>query len=912
MYGRGSRNGGQGSSSSSAPASRLSSELEQRLVLQPRPPNTPQPPPPAVQAKPVAAASSSKVVTVKFPPRPSYGTAGTRCLIRANHFLVELTGRDLYHYDVSITPEVTSRGLNRAVMKELLEKHGKTHFNGCLPAYDGRKGFYTAGALPFTSKDFNIKLIDRDESGDIKREREFKVSVKLASRADINHLRQFLQCKSREAPHDIIQVLDVVLRESPSKNCTVVGRSFFAPGFHKSEIGFGVECWKGFYQSLRPTQMGMSLNMDVSATAFYEPISVVDFVAKYLNLGDPRRAASKTFSESDQIKLKKALRGVKVEVAHGESKRYRVSGITSQPTKKLNFLVEDKREKLVIEYFQERYNISLRYASWPALQSGNEPKPIYLPMELCKIVEGQKYSKKLNDRQVTALLREACRRPREREESIRRIAENNNYENDKLAKEFGVHVKKELVCIDAHVLPPPVKMYNGAKVNCWTCLNFSSLSTQIASGFCHDLVSMCRNKGMDVNPNPIYPVQSSHPNQIERALSDVHRACNDQRKALQLLIIILPDLSGNYGSRIKRVCETELGIVSQCCQPKHARKCSPQYLENVALKINVKTGGRNSVLEDAIARNIPVLTDIPTIIFGADVSHPQPGEDSSPSIAAVVASMDWPAVTTYRGLVSAQQHREEIIQDLFTVQQDPTRGPVNAGMIRELLIAFKRTTNEKPKRIIFYRNLLFLDIAKCLVPIFVFMKDGVSEGQFSHVLLSEMDAIRKACQSLEESYLPPVTFIVVQKRHHTRFFPTNPSQTDKSGNIQPGTVVDRMICHPLEFDFYLCSHAGIQGTSRPVHYHVLFDENKFTADNLQKLTNNLCYTYARCTRSVSVVPPAYYAHLAAFRARYYIEGEGAGAADAGPGKGAAVRGEAASVRPLPPLSPNIKDVMFFC
>ncbi|KDO70459.1 hypothetical protein CISIN_1g039537mg [Citrus sinensis] len=102
-------------------------------------------------------------------------------------------------------------------MKELLEKHGKTHFNGCLPAYDGRKGFYTAGALPFTSKDFNIKLIDRDESGDIKREREFKVSVKLASRADINHLRQFLQCKSREAPHDIIQVLDVVLRESPSK-----------------------------------------------------------------------------------------------------------------------------------------------------------------------------------------------------------------------------------------------------------------------------------------------------------------------------------------------------------------------------------------------------------------------------------------------------------------------------------------------------------------------------------------------------------------------------------------------------------------------------------------------------------------------------------------------------------------------
>jgi hypothetical protein len=30
-----------------------------------------------------------------------------------------------------------------------------------------------------------------------------------------------------------------------------------------------------------------------------------------------------------------------------------------------------------------------------------------------------------------------------------------------------------------------------------------------------------------------------------------------------------------------------------------------------------------------------LLTDLPTIIFGADVTHPAPGEDASPSIAAV-------------------------------------------------------------------------------------------------------------------------------------------------------------------------------------------------------------------------------------------------------------------------------------
>lgn len=31
----------------------------------------------------------------------------------------------------------------------------------------------------------------------------------------------------------------------------------------------------------------------------------------------------------------------------------------------------------------------------------------------------------------------------------------------------------------------------------------------------------------------------------------------------------------------------------------------------------------------------------------------------------------------------------------------------------------------------------------------------------------------------------------------------------------------------------------------------------------------MCYTYARCTRSVSIVPPTYYAHLLAYRARYH-------------------------------------------
>lgn len=44
-----------------------------------------------------------------------------------------------------------------------------------------------------------------------------------------------------------------------------------------------------------------------------------------------------------------------------------------------------------------------------------------------------------------------------------------------------------------------------------------------------------------------------------------------------------------------------------------------------------------------------------------------------------------------------------------------------------------------------------------------------------------------------------------------------------------------------------------------------------TADMVQNLTNVLCHLYARCSRSISIPTPVFYAHLAAFRARAHIQ-----------------------------------------
>uniref|UniRef100_A0A9L0KDB0 Argonaute RISC catalytic component 2 n=1 Tax=Equus asinus TaxID=9793 RepID=A0A9L0KDB0_EQUAS len=274
---------------------------------------------------------------------------------------------------------------------------------------------------------------------------------------------------------------------------------------------------------------------------------------------------------------------------------------------------------------------------------------------------------------------------------------------------------------------------------------------------------------------------------------------------------------------------TVLGMATQCVQMKNVQRTTPQTLSNLCLKINVKLGGVNNIL---LPQGRPPVFQQPVIFLGADVTHPPAGDGKKPSIAAVVGSMD-AHPNRYCATVRVQQHRQEIIQDL-------------AAMVRELLIQFYKSTRFKPTRIIFYR-------------------DGVSEGQFQQVLHHELLAIREACIKLEKDYQPGITFIVVQKRHHTRLFCTDKNErVGKSGNIPAGTTVDTKITHPTEFDFYLCSHAGIQGTSRSSLFS--FPSCLHTYGSPASYASS---TSVR-TRSVSIPAPAYYAHLVAFRARYHL------------------------------------------
>ncbi|KAL5709704.1 hypothetical protein ACHQM5_020362 [Ranunculus cassubicifolius] len=93
---------------------------------------------------------------------------------------------------------------------------------------------------------------------------------------------------------------------------------------------------------------------------------------------------------------------------------------------------------------------------------------------------------------------------------------------------------------------------------------------------------------MTFESKPLFPVRSARVDQIENTVVDLHRQSTEllsreeSRRQLQLRIIILPDVRGSYG-KIKRICETKLGLISQFCNPNHAMRPKKQYLENLAL-----------------------------------------------------------------------------------------------------------------------------------------------------------------------------------------------------------------------------------------------------------------------------------------------------------------------------------------
>jgi hypothetical protein len=790
--------------------------------------------------------------------RPDHGQKGRKILVAANHYLCEFRrDAEIFHYDFSLDG-MDKMELPSVKLRAIVDAVSKTHLQGHSIAYDGRSNLYVVPALECGEgrSTYSIEMPGGREP------QRYKVVLQFAAKRALSDLEKFFKENigvRDESVTSVVSALDVVLRTAASTVFTCIGSRLYSPA-QASPISGGAEVWPGIYQSLRTGECGLNLNVDKVTSAFVKSEPVVDMLMRVLRLTSPGQLNRPLDSRQRKL-VASELKNVQVTVTHRATERkYRVTGLGTVGAQEQQFQGEEG-PSTVGQYFVEKYNRRLQYGTLPCLRVGSRARPTYLPPEVCHIAGGVRKTS-LSDQQTADMIAFAAIKPYERRQEIHQSLSSAAKAINELGAGYGIKVNASQAEVEARVLDPPTISYKqvgsdsneqprhgawnlikkqfmqAATLSSWAVVNFCrprELGTDGEQHFVQEFLKSAKSYGLKVQQaNP--PVIKNQGEPYLQTLQMAAKAAFDKRqgdvKAPQILICIKPNTDAADYRDIKIASDTLVGVPSQCITLRHARDCKPQVLANILLKVNAKLDGVNSVVKNGLIW----FTDQPTIIFGADVHHPAPGS-MRPSIAAVAASMDRHAAR-HVAIARVQQSRVEIIADL-------------RGMVKELLLSFYRSSGMKPRRILFLR-------------------DGVSEGQFKLVMAAELKAIMNACSELEKGYRPTISFIVCQKRHHTRFFASNERDEDRSGNVPAGMVVDRGVTSLEGFDFYLCSHAGIQGTSRPCKYQVLYDENRFKSDTLQLLIYQLTFMYARCTRSVSLPPAVYYSHLMAYRAAYFV------------------------------------------
>ncbi|XP_043472206.1 protein argonaute-2-like isoform X2 [Leptopilina heterotoma] len=751
---------------------------------------------------------------------------------------------DVVHYDITFDPDVP-----RYLIPRAFEKMRSLHFPKRWPAFDGRKNVFSAGILPFGDTTEQEVEVPNDDG----RMKKFKITMNRVNDIDIGWLRN-VKKGLPETERDLIsiQALDIILRQAPlqSLNVTAVGRSFFTPPTgHIAYLGDGVELWVGLFQS---AVLGWKplLNVDVAHKGFPKSQNVIDLMSELCRVQGAPTRRDIDYNREEIEKFLKRLK-VKCEIpGQVESKRtYTINKLVKCPRE--NYFEHQDKQVSVEMYYQIEKKYKIKYPDLPCLHVGPQQKNIHVPPELCTILPGQATNKKMNENQTSNMIKQAATGTDIRRQKIMDSFNKIRHNQNNCLNEFGLSISGEFEKVKARVLDPPMLTYNQdvrVSKGTWRATNFLApkqlpdyswtilcLDSRTREDALRNLEQMLRREagslGMQIGCARTPYGQMRAPTQN---LQEVIRFFNDVKKdKLLLVFVVVPDRPPNIYSKVKQVAELNVGVLTQCLKAFTVfKKLNGATIGNILLKVNAKLDGINHTFSP---RTKPKCLLEPCMIVGADVTHPSPDAIGIPSIAAVAASHD-PKAFKYNIVIRLQPPRAEIIQNLEEIMGIQLR-------------TFREKTGHQPKKIVFYR-------------------DGVSEGQFPQVMHFELQAIRSACKKLNPNYEPQISFFVVQKRHHIRLFPTDKRNSDdRNFNVQAGTIVDSEITHPSHIDFYLVSHASIQGTARPTKYRCLWDDSNMTEDEIEQLTYYLCHMFSRCTRSVSYPTPTYYAHLAAFRAR---------------------------------------------
>lgn len=781
----------------------------------------------------------------------AHGGRGKPIKLEVNYIplLLDKLVATAYHYDVDIQP-MASRKWQRAAFKQFEIEA----LAGQPIAFDGNKNAYTAKKLKLDH--YKKEVVTREDN----RDRKFTVTMKEAAVVDLQCLKSYMQGGNANAnlvkPMRAIQCLDVVLRTAYELNPRFVKfrKSIYVVPSKPEDIGANHELWYGLFQS---ALLGSKpfLNIDVSHKAFPRGGPVLNVVSENCRGAIPDRMDDWVCRNVHDY-----LKGMEVSYTgpNGVAKIFKYNGLKG-PAATQEFKLEDGSKMTVAAYFQ-KLGVRLRYPNLPVMHVGSTIRNIMVPMEMCSIPPGQALIKKHPDSCTQQIIRRSATDTLTRKRKIMDIFTQIDYNNSKTIKDFGFGVGNSFEVVDGRIIEPPKVVYRNnfvvtpqrgqwradnasfIQINTqplrWRILNLDSRTRpDVINQFGRNIFQVSQKHNIQLEP---FSMQQTYyePRDLRNAIREVDSIFEDLKKQKMDFVIVVISAMGDHYAKVKQRAELVTGLLTQCVKGDTLfRKAGDMStINNIWLKINAKTNGTNHVL---LGISKPPLIRRRVMYVGADVTHPSPEQTNIPSVVGVAASYDLEGFR-YNCCYRLQNPKDEMIRDLENI-------------FKKQLQQFKVCNGALPDLIMYYR-------------------DGVSEGQFAEILTIELNAIQSAIASSSPGAKVAVTFIVVQKRHHARFFPTRGTETEgKNSNLPPGTIVDKHITAPNQYQFFLISHQAVQGVAKPTKYCVLYDDVNSPPDELQAVTYALCHMFARCNRAVSYPAPTYYAHLAAFRGRVYIK-----------------------------------------
>ncbi|KAJ7871472.1 Piwi domain-containing protein [Mycena olivaceomarginata] len=755
--------------------------------------------------------------------------------VKTNSFLVtRLPTKEYYQYDISFKPDITIVNKRERAL-HLLQTSVAPNLFHPRGVYDGKRLLYLSHKLKLPggggAASFTVRL-GNDPDAPVGDPGVFQVLIsKTASEiirpADLNALMSVQgQTIDRKAA-TAMNLLQLLIRQSAHQNNpTNNGRAYFSPTGKKTLPG-GIELWRGFFQSVRPNIGRMIVTIDTSMAAVYESGLLHEVAMNVLGARNPRELTLADERDPNFRKLQVHFKNRLIKTRTTGDKTKTIYAIVPGPIGRYTFQKEGSTTTIQ-DHFRAAYNITLQHPGTFGVRiSGRSaPFPVIVPAELCKVIAGQLYKKRLPSSVTSTVVDFATQRPQDR---LRTITHGTSagvqspihgYHTSEFLSDAGMEIGMNPITLKAKLLPHPRMEFKGSELtpdngswnvvnrrfaspkplNSWAVVNFDArrINRGTIDKVINGLKSAFDAMGMDVpNPPQVFDGDGHAP---AKTLDAIGRATGGN---IEMIIVLLPAKADEIRNRVKYWGDVEHGIKTSCLREDKIQRANNQYWNNVAIRLNARLGGHYALPKTVV---LAELQSAPFMIFGADVAHPGPGV-SRPSIASVVFSWNIPA-TSYIAYSEVQAPRLEIIENL-------------QAMVKKAILAFTKLS-PPPQRIVFYR-------------------DGVSEGEMETVKMIEITAIKNACIEVwdekkvpsrldsrgNKEYqlpLPKVTFISVAKRHHTIFLPDDDRVDDrKTGNCKAGLAVDKLRS-PLALDFYLQSHAAIKGTSRSGHYSILLDE----------------------------------------------------------------------------------------